>query len=139
MFIDPDHTTEAAVVERLVQFSSRHPDGSFVETMYPIGERIKGPDLVINRVRSSIADAYRLHHSVLTERAPVNGAPELMESMADQQIHDREFRIRHARRQLRGPLLLRGLLPITATAIFIGLLGWSSLPAVDVIARALSR
>ena len=139
MFIDPQRATEAAVVERLVEFSSRHTDGSFVETMYPIGERINEPDLVINRVKSSISDAYERHRTVVDARVAEHGALRPILTMADQQVHDAEFRVRHAQRQLRAPLVFRGLLPLAATAIFIAVLGWTAFSAIDTIARVLTR
>ena len=139
IFVDSEGTTEAAVVPGLVEFSSRHADGSYVETMHPIGEQISEQDLVINRVKSSVSDAYARHRAVVDARRTEHGTLRPISTMADQQIHDRDYRVRHARRQLRAALIFRGLLPIAATGVFIAALGWFALDAIDAIARVLSR
>jgi hypothetical protein len=139
IWVDPERVTEAAVVPGLVEFSSRYADGSYVETMYPIGEQIDDRDLIIRRVKSSVSDAYARHREILDARMAEHGPLRPISTMADQAVHDRVYRVRHARRQLRTPLIVRGLLPLAATALFIAALAWMSFPAIDTIARVLSR
>jgi hypothetical protein len=139
IFVDPARTTEAAIVPGLVEFSSRHADGSYVETMYPIGEQINEPGLLISRIRSSVNDAYKRHLAMVDARVAEHGAPRPMETMADQAVHDADYRIQHARRQLRTPLIVRNLLPLAATGVFIAALTWWAYDAIDMLARVLSR
>src|SRR5687768_12667706 len=107
--------------------------------MYPIGERIDGRELVIDRVKSTISDAYKQHRAVVDSRLGEHGALRPIRTMADQQEHDREFLVRHARRQLRRPLIFHRLLPHAATAIFVAVLGWSTVGAIEAIARVFLR
>lgn len=139
LFVDEDGATEAALVERMVEFSSQLSDGSFVETMHPIGESIDEPDLYVSRIKSSLSEAYRRHRAVLDDRSREHGVPRQITTMANQAEHDRAYRVRHARTVLRRPLIYRGLLPLFATGVFIAVLAWWSLPAIDAIARVLAR
>lgn len=139
IFVDAQQTTEAVLAERLVGFSSRLRDGSYVETIYPRSDPINDQDLVITRVTSGVTDAYHRHRAVVAARISEHGAPRPIATMAEQAVHDSDYRIKHARRQLFRPLIIRGLVPLAAAAIFIAAVGWMTSSAIDALVRVLAR
>jgi hypothetical protein len=104
IMVDAERTTLAEMAEQLLEFSTQLADGSFVETMHPLGHREVRPRLEVSHVPSTVAEAYRRHLEVLARRSAGHGSARRVDSMADQARHDVAYRREHARAVLRRPV-----------------------------------
>lgn len=100
VFVDEERTTTATLVNLveteelplMAQFLSAFPDRFFMETTYPVGERM---DLSMGRsmgISSSLESAYRFHLRQLNELSAEHGAPLPYTDMQAVQTHEEVYR-----------------------------------------------
>lgn len=85
--LDAPGTTTAEVVEvagpGMAALISTFGDGAQLNTSYPIGDRIRDPDLRCARVSTSVADAYAFHRREIDDFGAAHGAPLPIAGMVD--------------------------------------------------------
>lgn len=97
----------------LVSLSTGFSDGSVVETMYPIGERIDTLDFHSGHVTQGVDEAYSEQQMQIARwrGRGIHGYPRVTLSMADYLRADAAYRQRFAKRKLRGVLVRKQLVP----------------------------
>jgi len=132
VFVDADGTVmaETGVVPGapiLVSLNSVYPDGTVVETMYPRGESIHDADFHSGHNTHSLERAYDDQRRQMDGWRADHGEPRVISTMADYLRADADYRVRFAKRKLRGPLIRRQILPVLVLSIAIVALALSML------------
>lgn len=102
------HTAYAVIVPAprigaLIAIYSAWPGGTWLSTMYPIGETADEPDFVVQTVRSSPEAAVALHLERFADLQARLGEARRIETMADVLALDADYRTRHGGRTLVRP------------------------------------
>jgi hypothetical protein len=117
--VDRHRSTTASIVPQLVEFSTQLADGTFVETMFPIGHSDSLPGLELRHVKSSLADAARSHENTVAMLSMRHGEPRPVEAISAYLRQDAEFREKHALVVLRRPFVRRQLIPALVSAAVV--------------------
>lgn len=94
----------------LSAFYSSWPDGAWIGTMHPSGDRHRRPGLELSVSSGSITDAVEAHRAWMESLRPEHGQPRRINRMADVLALDAEYRERFGGRELRR-LVIRAVAP----------------------------
>jgi hypothetical protein len=114
-----DESSYAIVVDApqgvpvLSAFYSSWPDGNWIGTMYPSGDRHQRPGLQLSVSSGSLGDAVATHRAAIERMRGAHGHPRPIARMADVLALDADYRQRFGGRELR-PLVVRSLAPTVA-------------------------
>jgi hypothetical protein len=117
---DEPGTTYVAVVESrflgaLMACYSAFPDGAWAQTNFPRGEIINRRDYVARFVNTTVDDAVATHRQLIAAARAAHGVPRPVQTMADAQRMDDEYRTRHGGVTLRR-LTFSTMTPALASA-----------------------
>jgi hypothetical protein len=133
IWVDRERSTTAAVVPQMVELSTQLTDGTFVETMYPVGHNDSQPGLELRHVPTSLVDAQRAHQNAIAVHALHHGDARAVDTMSTFLREDAEFRQRHALVVLRRPFVQQQLVPALLAGcvgvFFLALTVWPGLLA----------
>jgi len=112
--------TEGSRLSALSGIYSAWPDGTWLSTIYPRGERSDRADLIVRIVETGLEDAVASHRDQIAQVRIAHGEPRRIERMADVLALDADYRTRFGGRRLRR-LTARLMAPAIAAGIVAAL------------------
>jgi hypothetical protein len=126
--LDAEETTTAEVVDvggpPMAVLISAFGDEAQVDTGYPFGERIRDPDLVCERVSSSIEEAYALHRREIDDFGAAHGRALPVADMVDFLRHEVAGRQRYSQRKLGKAWRRTQLGAVVRLAVVLAVVGY---------------
>jgi tetratricopeptide (TPR) repeat protein len=124
-FISTDRTITLDLVEiapNMILLSTHYPDGAFLETQFPFGEKIDTRDFRSHTITTDLDTTYQYHLQQMKTFGALHGEPVKTENMKDALLADEIYRQKHVLLKFRRNLwvsLLMMIFPVYVLGIIL--------------------